>query len=573
VLGVACAIRLEAITEQYGLVARPAWLRALQETAQAPIRAVLPASMAWHREPMHPHQDSAPSPYYGDPHNYLRFAREMQSFYAAHWREPGYPFVVHVFLGLLGNQNVAASFASASCSVLMVLLTAWIGTVAFSRAVGLGAALALTIEYDAISCNILGGRDELFTVTALAFTYVVLRYVQEPTRRRAAIAGAWAGAACLVRITSLSFVLPGLACLIFVSRRPWKARLSDVAWGLLTMAVVAGPYSVNCWRVFGDPLRAINVPAGIYQETEGQIAAPSVRDYLGGKALERPIQLVDTVVMGMTSYPFGNKWKGLDRWAPWLGTLMACASLVGLFGFLGSTMGRVLLIILATALVPYSVTWKLGFEWRLTEVAYPFFLVAACAAISWVVMAPARVRAWRTWRPRRTAFAWWSAAVLGVLASVWIVTRTLPAWKVLEGLIADGEVTVAAGGRDGAFFGRGWSEAAVQGNATVRFSTGQTSTMWLPLTRAADYDLQLRMDPVSADGRLATNEPPVVNLRFNGTPLASLPLRPIEDRVGAYNVQIPRALAKAGFNRLDLTVGTDAGRYRLWYARVWARSQ
>ena len=567
VISYAALLRLDAITQQYGAVASPAWLHGLQVHSRASMHWIEPAGMAWSPERMHPHRNGPPTQYYGDPYNYLGLGRAMTSFYAAEWREPMFPFVTKIFLALLGNQDVAVSFASATFSVVMVFLTWLIGSHAFSRWVGLGAALALAIERDAISCGILGGRDEVFTCAVLLFAYVLLRYVREPSRRLAVVAGICAGGACLVRITSPSFVLPGFACLLFATARPWRARLSDLVYGVLMLGLVAGPYVFNCWRVLGDPLYAINSPAGVYEAAEGQGARPTAAGYVGAKALDRPFRLLDTVALGMTAYPFENKWRGFVVWSPALGQWLSRAALVGLFIWLGSTPGRVLLIILVTSLVPYSVTWQLSSEWRLTEVAYPFFLLAAGAAVAWGVTwaAPSRLRGLLTRPPRLRPFVLWGLAAGGVGLGVWLITRTLPVQTMREALRENEDVTIMAGGRDGAFFGAGWSAPLAAGAVTTRATRGLSSIVWLPLPIAQDYGATLRMDPAS-DPLDQTASLAVVRVFLNGSPVAHVTLRWTPGRVGAYDFQIPRRLVLPGTNRLELMADNGGGRF--WYIRL-----
>ena len=45
-------------------------------------------------------------------------------------------------------------------------------------------------------------------------------------------------------------------------------------------ATLFAPYVVNCWRVYGRPLLAIDQPAGVYEEAEGQQAARGDRKIL-----------------------------------------------------------------------------------------------------------------------------------------------------------------------------------------------------------------------------------------------------------------------------------------------------
>src|SRR3970282_1627866 len=57
----------------------------------------------------------------GDPINYLRYAREMTSFYQPHVREPIFLALTRASLWLLGDQDEGLSLASALGSVLTIL--------------------------------------------------------------------------------------------------------------------------------------------------------------------------------------------------------------------------------------------------------------------------------------------------------------------------------------------------------------------------------------------------------------------------------------------------------------------
>ena len=133
----------------------------------------------------------------------------------------------------------------------------------------------------------------------------------------------------------------------------------------------------------------------VYRETEGQALEVSqgVADYLQDTIRRSPVRTLDTLVLGLTSYPFLNKWSGFDPWNPTLGIWLSWASIMGLVLFVGSATGRLLLLVLGTSLLPYAFTWKLIADWRFTEHAYPFLLIASFLAISRVVTGATR---WRT---------------------------------------------------------------------------------------------------------------------------------------------------------------------------------
>ena len=117
---IAAALRFETICPMYGPFDQPAWLFELEAHARARIAAL---------RPVHFYIGTVEQPYAGgDPINYLAFAREMTSFYAAHVREP-------VFLAVDPKRGCAHSTdqdaASASrprlFSTLAVLATYLLG--------------------------------------------------------------------------------------------------------------------------------------------------------------------------------------------------------------------------------------------------------------------------------------------------------------------------------------------------------------------------------------------------------------------------------------------------------------
>src|SRR5262249_28512151 len=98
----------------------------------------------------------------------------------------------------------------------------------------------------------------------------------------------------------------------------------------------------------------------------------------------RPFHLLDTGLTGLTSYPFLNKWGGLEYVSPWVARVLSGAAVVGLVLFLWSAAGRLLLVVLLASLLPYAFTWEVpgGAEWRFTMHALPFYLIAAWLALS-----------------------------------------------------------------------------------------------------------------------------------------------------------------------------------------------
>jgi hypothetical protein len=391
---VAAALRFETICIMYGPFDRPAWLFELEAHTRAPIAALRPVNL---------YVGAVEHPYAGgDPINYLRFAREMSSFYDAHVREPVFVASTKLWLMAVEDQSVAVSLASAMFSTLAVWVTYLLGSYAYSRWAGLAAAFALAIERDAIGWAAEGWRDDAMMFVFVLSCYAFLRCVRAPTVLNAVFAGAVAGIACLTRITALSFLLPAVMYLVwagFVDRRAtnpqshprshsqshWRAA----AIALVVMAAIVAPYMINCAIVFGDPFYAINYHTTFYRARANQAfdRPMTVGAYLGSQLARDPLGVFSLFVQGVTTVPFTAKWIGFEYWLSNLGRVMSWFAVAGLLMFLFDRAGRFLLLMLGLSVVPYAFTWHIdgGGEWRFTMLVYPIYLIAAAMAIERVL--------------------------------------------------------------------------------------------------------------------------------------------------------------------------------------------
>ena len=563
-------LRLDALTQMYGPVISPGWLNLLQQ-ARIGESVLRPQAMTWAPVPDYPHADGPPTRYRSDPYTYLKYAREMRSFYAAHLREPLFPFVTKVFLWLFNQQDVAVSFASAAFSIVAIVATYLVGAIAFSRVVGLIAAFAFAIEYELIGWNVGGWRDDAFTAAVVVCAYTMLRYWRTPSRANALLMGMAAGLACLVRITSLSFVVAGFGFLLVLRGRAWKSRLTELGLASITAAAITAPYIVNCWLTFGDPLYAINFHTGAYRATEGKSleVKQTAGEYLGQHFRASPVRSIDTFILGMTSYPFTNKWRGFKPWGDWLGTWLSRAALLGLLLFLASGGGRLLLVVLAGSMLPYAFTWRVASDWRFTEHTYPFYLLAAGFAI-WEILAllissqrRERLAPYGRLEPLLTA----AAVLMTIAGAIWTMTHLLPPLIVKEALASGENVSITAGDRDAAFFADGWAGTVREGNVTTRAARGSYSRLDVPLPDVRDYDMTARLDPDPRPVEGAVPQLPAVAVFVNNQRLSSFDMAWNPQRVGAYDFRVPASLVKPGMNRITF-MSENGPRFKLWYLRI-----
>ena len=572
-------LRLDAFTQQYGALNHPQWARFVTQDVAALAPSLRPSSVGWSFEPR---------PYVGgDPYSYLKYAREMSSFYQPHVREPLFLATVRACLWALDGQDAAVSLASALASVVAIFATYLLGAALLSRAAGLIAAALMAIEYQNITWAVYGWRDDLFTATFVLSLWALLRFRERGLFRDALVLALLMGAACLTRITALSFLIPGLLWLAVSpggTRRASPDRSRPGQKHLVTVVVVfvavVAPYLISCWIATGDPFFSINEHTTYYRSAEGirDDARLSAVAYLRQKVTARPVAMADVVATGLFVGPFEDKWLGFNPWLPALRWVLGGAALVGLAIWIFCPVGRLMLLMLVVSLLPYAFTWNLGGgrEWRFTMHAYPIYLLAAMQA---------GASLWRLVRKKdgsrivmpSLAVRVGAVAVASIVAAA--VYVSLP-WFVAREAIANGEaVTFGAGRRDWLFYRNGWSPPRTDGNVTARTSVVEQAAVHIPLPQKRAYEIILRLDPVRPDVQQR------LTVLFNRQLVDRLRLSLDPERVGSYRVALPVEWVRRGGNEITLVSeamveARSAGpRFawidpekkigvRLWYVRV-----
>ena len=194
------------------------------------------------------------------------------------------------------------------------------------------------------------------------------------------------------------------------------------------------------------------------------------------------------------------------------------------------------------------ITWTLqgGGEWRFTMHAYPFYLLAAFAAVAWIVYGvrvahrQPHVDAYGVARRSRRRE---SAGHGGLIAIAWLASFWSPYFVARESLLAGEPTSVAAGDNDGVFFGTGWTGLVHSGMVTSRFANAERATLRVPFPERRAYHLVLRMDAVPD----ANGSPQRVRLFIDNRPSGVFDLAWNEERVGAVTLDSAgeRRLARA----------------------------
>lgn len=571
----AVVLRLDAYTTKHGPLTSPAWARILTTQGAAVGHALRPYEYAW---------APVPTPYVGgDPANYLRFAREMRSFYQAHVREPLFLAITRGYLELLGDQDAGVSFASATGSVLAVLGTFMLATQLMPRWLALVPALLLAIDYEVVTWAVDGWRDDLFMATVVWTAWALLRVRSHPSGGNALLLGVLAAAACLTRITAVTFVLPALVWLVLDAPAPERpARVRSGAIALAALTVLVAPFLINCAIATGDPLFAINYHTVYYRHGEGESIEQSVgaADYVRSRFAQRPVRMIDIGLNGMFVHPLADKWSGFDPIVGRVRPFAVASAVMGLVLLLWNPNGRLLIVVLFSSLLPYAFTWHIGDgrAFRFTMHAYPIYLIAVMyllVVVSRVAAATARQK--RMPRPQPRAIALAIVIALLVPTAAWAY-RSLP-WLVVREAVAQGEaVSIESDARHSVFWTSGWSDPYPDG-VMVRISTAERPRIALPLPSQREYNLVLRVDPVAP----TMNQR--LNVLFNGQLIGRLTLVHDPARVGSYRVHLPAEYFRAGDNQLMLipeptvTAASAGPRFallppetpigiRLWHVRI-----
>jgi hypothetical protein len=561
-------LRLDAFTGMYGTLDRPAWARIMTHDVAPVARHLRPSTVTWGR---------VARPYVGgDPITYLEYARAMTSFYQPHVREPVFLATTRLGLWAAGGQDAGISFASAAGSVLAIFATYLLGAALISPLAGLAAAAMMAIDYNSISWAVEGWRDDTFTAAFLLSAWAMVRLYDRASFTNALLVGLTAGAACLTRITALSFVLPALFWVAMAGPSERRARLTYCATALVLVAALLTPFLVSCAIATGDPFFAINYHTSYYRFGEGlPIDQPmSAAEYLRQKIARHPVGTLDVAINGLFVRPFSSAWGPFDIWMKGLAAALAAAALAGLAMWPFSARGRLMLVILLGSVVPYAFTWNIGGgdQWRFTMHVVPVFAVAAAGAIAWAVQA---VRSRAAVRP----IALRAAAVAVAAAAALMLYTALP-WFTAREAIANGEaVTLEAGDRGRIFYRRGWSKPHAEGLATVRVSRNARASVHLPLPTKRAYEVVLRVDPVAPERQDR------VEVLFNQQLVGRIRLTWDPQRVGTHRIRLPLEWVIVGDNQLTLvpettvTAGSAGPRFawldpadtmgvRLWYVRV-----
>jgi hypothetical protein len=484
----AAGFRFEALVVQYWGVDAPDWADALA----GEISALRPGAFE-HSPTRHPYE--------GDPFSYLTIAKSMGPFYEPSAREPLFPALTRAALALAGGRDIGINFLSALCSTLVCLATFALGARLLSAWTGAIAALFWAIEWQVISFSVEGWRDDLFCLEVGACAAALVSLHLRPSRLVGVALGVCGGLTLLTRLSALTFLVPSLAAAVLLpSPAPRRDRGQAALWAGLWMLLLAGPFMAACAIGFGDPFYAVNVHAAFYRSRAGLpgTGGSTAIRFLARSAL--PWEFVQTGLIGLTSYPFTNKWVGLGAMVPPLAEITRTLALLGLPVLLFRPGGILALLVLFSSIAPYAWTWGIlgGGEWRFTLPAYPFYLVSA------VVAGEAGVRgliAMSRPESRRgalsAAFRIAASAFLLSLVGLW-ASRWLDWLRVGEAIRHRRPALIETGPQAGLFFSQGWRRATDPEGSAVRTMSSPEARIRIPWAQDGGLRVVLRLGRVAA---------------------------------------------------------------------------
>jgi hypothetical protein len=350
------------------------------------------------------------------------------------------------------------------------------------------------IEWRAIVLSTEGWRDDLFTLLVTICVLALLVLKDNPSPRTAAALGIAGGLALLTRLTSFSFLVPGLlAAVLLPARASRRARARAAFLAGLWMLLFAGPFMAACALGYGDPFHAVNAHAAFYARRAGFAGVPNVSQLI--TTLFSPWEFLETGLTGLTSYPFANKWSGLGAFIPGLGLPARALSLAGLVLLLWRVEGVFTILVFLCAIVPYAWTWNIpgGDEWRFTLPAYPLFLIATAVAVD------GGARLWRgllASESRRSSVL--SLARYGTTAALlaglgqWTF-RWLDWLRVREAVEQRRPALIEPGSQAAFFFAQGWAWDQPVDAAATAWITRPEARLRIPMAPSAAARVVLRL--------------------------------------------------------------------------------
>ncbi len=321
-------------------------------------------------------------PYRADVRSYLDRSSTLSlgSFYDAHFREPFYVALVKLFVTASGAKELAILIQSTFFSIAILPLVYILAARLSNRWWALGILIPVTLHEWLLLEAPTGYR--MSTYAFFLLLYVGWLFIGKVHRWwvDALIVGVLGAMVSLTRLSGLSLVLPLLLLKAWEKRKEGGWRYAGAA--ALTLAVLIGPFLLNCYRVHGDSFYAVSFNTHFWLETENHTESISTpvnlyRYLLNSRGLS---ELIKGSFLGLTFLPLRTFWNGLAHF-PWLGAMVVATGIGGLALSLRSRM-RFLAVAYFAHLIPFAYiqNFPSGEMPRFVMPAFFFFILAAAWA-------------------------------------------------------------------------------------------------------------------------------------------------------------------------------------------------
>lgn len=212
------------------------------------------------------------APLLPDTQEYLTIAHQMRHFYWPSSREPLHPALIRAATWMVGPGREAPRLVSFTFSNLLVLVTALVGWRLYGRWPALVASAFVAFHPYWLYRSTEGLRLELYGTLLLVFVWLTAERAERGRSVRLLVAGVVGGLLCLVRMTSLVFVVPVVGWFLIRGGRaaphpqPEGEEASEArrdlrpaaAVALILLVLIIAPYLYVCHRDLGDALIWVN---------------------------------------------------------------------------------------------------------------------------------------------------------------------------------------------------------------------------------------------------------------------------------------------------------------------------
>ena len=221
---------------------------------------------------------------------YRKLADSMSHIFDTKIREPGFIWVVKIWFLLVGSSDLNLRLLTFGLSLILVLLTFFVGQKIFNPYIGLISAFLMSINKNVIISAVSGLREEFFPIMILIIIYILFVKKFDNNFKKAIWAGILGGAVCLTRITSVIFVFPLIVFSFFKLKNSFES-LKKIVLSSVIVLVMIFPYFYYQYQTYNDPFHQVKSHTRWFANKEfgGQPGFPTVEQVKESSSVGKPI--------------------------------------------------------------------------------------------------------------------------------------------------------------------------------------------------------------------------------------------------------------------------------------------